>query len=146
VRLARRLLLALWAGVLVSVGGLVAPTLFAVLNDRRVAGALAAELFRRTTFLSVVVALALIALGYTHRGWRRLTPLVPALLLLASEFGVRPMLVAARGTGSDSHVFIVWHALATALYVVAAFVAVVLLCRDLRDPRDTDPGDSPPSL
>ncbi len=134
--LARRLLLALWAGALVTVGGLVAPTLFAILPDRHLAGFIAGELFRRLTLGSLVVALALLALGAGRaraRSPRWLLPLVPAALLALSEYGVRPLLEAARAaSGAGSTAFVAWHGVSTLLYVAAGIVVVVLLVRELR--------------
>ena len=138
-RLARRLLLALWAGLLVAVGALVAPTLFSILANRLVAGRIAAELFRRTTLLSIGLGLAILALGWDapagrHRG-RRLLPLVPAALLVLGEFGVRPFLEAARlAAGPGSSAFIAWHGVAAAIYLLAMLSAVGLLVEELRRP------------
>jgi len=136
-RLARELVLALWAGVLVSIGALVAPTLFAILASRVVAGGLAAELFRRTTFLSLVLAILLVALGRGRAaagGWlRRLWPLAPAALLAASEFGIRPLLEAARAaSGPAGRVFAAWHALSAAVFVAATALVIALLIAELR--------------
>lgn len=133
--LARRLLLALWAGALVTVGALVAPTLFAILPDRHMAGFIAGELFRRLTLGSFVVALALVLLGgagAAGRPARRFLPLVPAALLALSEYGVRPLLEAARaGAGAGSPAFVAWHGVSTLLYLAATVVAVWLLVREL---------------
>lgn len=135
--LARRLLLALWAGALVTVGGLVAPTLFSILPDRHMAGFIAGELFRRLTLGSFVVALALVLLGggagAVGRPAQRLLPLVPAVSLAVSEYGVRPLLEAARvGAGAGSAAFVAWHGVSSLLYLVATVVAVWLLVRELK--------------
>ena len=138
-RLARRLLLALWAGLLVSVGALLAPTLFAILANRIVAGRIAAELFRRTTLLSIVLALLIIALGWAEapvRGvGRRLLPLAPAALLALSEFGVRPFLEAARqADGPASTAFVAWHGVSAVIFLLAMLSAIGLLVEELRRP------------
>ena len=138
-KLARQLVLALWAGVLASIGGLVAPTLFAILANRVVAGGLAAELFRRTTYLSIVLALILTALGRRGErgrfGQRQLAPLVPAVLLGISEWGIRPLLEAARAaSGPVGRAFIAWHAVSSVVFVLATLVVVALLVAELRRP------------
>ncbi len=135
--LARRLLLALWAGLLVSVGALVAPTLFSILANRLVAGRIAAELFRRATFASVVLALLVCTLGWygtpARPVFRRLAPLAPAAALLLSEFAVRPVLEVARvAQGAGSAAFIAWHAVSAALYALATLLTVVLLAEELK--------------
>jgi hypothetical protein len=136
VRLARRLALALWAGILVAVGGFATPTLFATLPERALAGLVAGELFRRVTLLSLVLAAGL-ALLPGARPAARLAALVPAALLAASEWGVRPELEAVRrGAGTLSPAFAAWHAVSAALYAAATLVTVALLWRELRATRD----------
>jgi Domain of unknown function (DUF4149) len=144
VRIARRLLLALWAGVLVSVGGLLAPTLFAIVPDRPLAGLIAGELFRRTTLLSLALALALLVLARVpgegaaepERRAAGAWMLVPAGLLALSECAVRPLLEAARASGgAASPAFAAWHGVAALLYSVATVWTVALLISDLRHPR-----------
>jgi hypothetical protein len=133
--LVRRLVVALWAGVLVTVGALVAPALFRVLPERALAGLVAGELFRLVTLLSVAAAvLAFLLHGPTrvgplrHRGWS----LVPAVLLLANEYGLRPVMDAARAAGQVTPAFMAWHGLSAALYAAATAVALLLLVREAR--------------
>jgi hypothetical protein len=112
VRLARRLLLALWAGVLVTLGAIVAPVLFVTLADRQLAGRIAGELFRVATWGSVASA---------------------ALLLGASEWLVRPLLEAARAAGgAGGAAFAAWHGVSSALYLAATLWLVAELVRELR--------------
>jgi hypothetical protein len=140
VSLARRLLLALWAGLLVTVGGLVAPTLFAVVPDRPLAGLIAGELFRRTTLISLALAVALLVLvrlgakgGDLARGAAGARMLPPAGLLALSEYAVRPLLEAARASGgAGSSAFAAWHGVAALLYSAATLWTVALLVAELR--------------
>jgi uncharacterized membrane protein (UPF0136 family) len=134
--LARRLLLALWAGMLLTVGGLVAPLLFRSLPDRHLAGVVAGECFRATTYLSILIALGLLWL--TRRGpvagvrWV-LSSTGPAWLLVASELGVRPMLEAARALhGPSGGAFLAWHGVSTLLYAAATVWVVSALVQTLR--------------
>jgi hypothetical protein len=133
--LVRRLVVALWAGVLVTVGGLVAPALFRVLPERALAGLAAGELFHLVTLLSVPAAvLAFLLHARTrvgplrHRGWA----LVPAALLLANEYALRPVMDAARAAGQVTPAFMAWHGLSAALYGGATLVALLLLLREVR--------------
>lgn len=140
-KLMSELLLALWAGLLVSIGALVAPTLFAILANRVVAGAIASELFRRTTFVSIAVALVLCALdrarGAGAPRWRPLAPLVPAALLALGEFAVKPVLEAARvASGPAGRAFIAWHAVSGTLFAVATLLVVALLVIELKRQPD----------
>jgi Domain of unknown function (DUF4149) len=129
VRLARRLLLAVWAGLLLATGAVAAPTLFAVLDDRHLAGRVAGSLFRVTTMVSAGIAalLVILAAGAKNPGSpRRAAGAVgPAILLAASVWLVRPLLEAARGAGAA---FGAWHAVSSALYWTAtAWVAAELV-------------------
>ena len=137
-RLARQLLYALWAGLLATISVLVTPTLFTLpVVPRPLAGQIAAELFRRTTLLSMGIALLLLLIGAgaTERP-SRFWVLLPAALLALSEFAVRPHLELARAAaGSASAEFARWHQLATILYLAALIAVVVLLVKALRDPR-----------
>jgi hypothetical protein len=135
----RALVLALWSGALLTIGGLVAPTLFRVLPDRALAGFIAGELFHRATWLSVVAGA--IAFGLrseagadvrprfpSHRAW----PLLPAALLLANEYALRPVMDSARAAGRVTPAFMAWHGLSAALYAAATLLALALLIRELR--------------
>ena len=53
-------ILTLWVGSIITVGYLVAPTLFATLSDRQVAGMVAGSLFRLEGTISMVLSVALI--------------------------------------------------------------------------------------
>lgn len=133
--LARRVVVALWAGSLVTVGALVAPTLFRVLPERALAGLVAGELFHLVTLLSIPAA-ALAFLLHTpggpgplqHRAWA----LVPAVLLLSNEYALRPVMEAARAAGQVTPAFMAWHGLSAALYAAATLVALLLLVREAR--------------
>ncbi|MCX7059035.1 MAG: DUF4149 domain-containing protein [Proteobacteria bacterium] len=133
-----RLILALWAGGLVSLGGVVTPTLFATLEDARLAGRIAGSLFHVATLGSVLVCLVLLLVErrvqVSRPTWRQwLGRIAPVLLLAASEWGVRPLLEAARAAGgSASTEFALWHGVSTALYVAATAWVVATLAAELR--------------
>ena len=133
--LSRRVVVALWAGLLVTVGALVAPTLFRVLPERALAGLVAGELFHLVTWLSVPAA-ALAFLLHAPDGpgplRHRLWALAPAALLLANEFGLRPAMDAARAAGRVTPAFMAWHAVSAALYAGATLLALLLLVREAR--------------
>jgi len=133
---ARGVVLSLWAGSLWTVGYLAAPTLFAVLDDRRLAGEIAGRMFYAETWLSLICA-ALILLpefiGNLRRAIFRLDNIlviVCVVLLVGAEWGVRPLMDASRladgGTGPD---FAMWHGVAAGMYLCASIVALVLLWR-----------------
>ena len=65
-QIAQRLFLfvsSLWVGSLITVGYLVAPTLFATLTDRQVAGMVAGAIFQVEAYVSLVLCVALLVLA-----------------------------------------------------------------------------------
>ncbi|NBP21720.1 MAG: DUF4149 domain-containing protein, partial [Burkholderiaceae bacterium] len=65
-QIAQRLFLficSLWVGSLITVGYLVAPTLFATLSDRQVAGMVAGAIFKVEAHISLVVCVGLLVLA-----------------------------------------------------------------------------------
>ena len=133
-----RLILSLWAGGLVTLGGVVAPTLFATLDDRHLAGRIAGSLFHVATLGSVLVCALLLLLERRLQvsrptGRQLLGRVAPVLLLAVSGWVVRPLLEAAREAGpAASGAFAVWHGVATLLYVAATAWVVATLLTELR--------------
>lgn len=126
-----RVVAALWMGSLWTVCGLVAPTLFAVLNDRRLAGDLAGEFFTLATWLGVGFGALLVFLLMragtglrATRTWIAVTALAP----VASEAGLRPFMGAARAAGNMT-VFGILHAVSAALFLVACAGALVVVLK-----------------
>ena len=128
----RRIVLALWAGALWTAGFVVAPMLFATLEDRQLAGMLAGELFTAVAWLSVACLLLLGLFEYALQGWmllRRWTSalIVVALLLsLVGELGVRPLMAAAVEAG-DSGRFDLLHSVSASLYLTTSAIALALV-------------------
>lgn len=114
---ARLILIVLWAGSLWTIGLLVAPTLFATLDDPALAGRLAARFFAIETYISIVAAALwwLPAAAFATRS--RALALTIAAILCVMHFGVAPMLGR-----------IAWaHSLAAGLYLLACGLAVPLV-------------------
>jgi hypothetical protein len=129
----RRLLsvaIALWAGSLCTVCGLVAPTLFAVL-DRQSAGRAAAALFRIPAWLGLAFALVMLFAvrrePQAPRGTKALIVSTAAVPLL-SELALAPMMSSAR-TANDMARFGMLHGLSAALFLLACAGSLVLLWR-----------------
>lgn len=131
-RVALRVVLAAWLGVLLSIAALVTPVLFAVLADRHLAGVVAGQLFSAVTWASIVVAAALTVMARrldtdARRVDASMAYLAPVACLVISQWGVRPMLELARATGgSASGPFLLWHGVSTLLYAAATATAWVL--------------------
>src|SRR4051812_30024386 len=92
----RLLVAALWAGSLWTIGYLVAPTLFATLNDNVLAGVIAGSMFRAEAWLSLVCGCVLLWLMPE----RRKLLLLMVGCTLFSYFGMHPLLVEAKAAGN----------------------------------------------
>jgi hypothetical protein len=137
----RGLIAALWAGSLWTVGYLVAPTLFATLSDRVLAGTVAASMFRSQAWLSIACAALLIALLTTSvveaRARRTLLALALAILLgtLVVHFGLQPMMAALREAAGSGGVmesaqkarFGMLHGISSIIFMVQSVLAGVLV-------------------
>ena len=137
----RCLIAALWAGSLWTVGYLVAPTLFATLSDRVLAGTVAASMFRSQAWLSIACAallLVLLQMKMDELAPRRtLLALALAILLgtLVVHFGVQPMMGALREAAGSGGVmesaqksrFGMLHGISSMVYLVQSVLAGVLV-------------------
>ncbi len=133
-----RILETLWVGSLWTVGYLVAPTLFASLDDRATAGRIAGELFWIETLISVAVGIMLLAIhiSTSARRWSGRCWLIVSMvgLLSVSEWVVRPFMAAARlEQGSDSELFAILHGVSALLYLVAAVLGLGLIASGKRE-------------
>lgn len=97
------ILAGLWVGSLFTVGYLVVPTIFANLQDRQVAGMIAAAIFQAEAYVSVVVCVALLLLANAlierkrddYRSIRWIT-LVLLLISALTCFGLIPYMDGLR--------------------------------------------------
>ncbi|MES2743481.1 MAG: DUF4149 domain-containing protein [Pseudomonadota bacterium] len=139
----RALLIALWAGSIWTVGYLVAPTLFATLADRVLAGTIAGGMFRTQAWLSVGCAIALLGLLY----WRpaELAPRRRAVLMalaggmfactLLSHFALQPLMAQLREAAGPGGVmdgaaksrFGLLHGVSSVIYLLQSVLAGVLV-------------------
>jgi hypothetical protein len=119
-----RLLLVLWAGSLWSLLW-VAAVLFHLLNDRHLAGSLAARFFQIETYLGLAVAaLALVLPGRTRYFWAYFA----AALLSVNEWILKRVMHAAQVHGTAAGLsFGAWHGVSALLYVIACLAVLVLV-------------------
>lgn len=138
-----RLLALIWVGSALTIGYLVAPTLFAML-DRPVAGDVAARLFRSEAFIGVTCGILALALGnmLVRRGaseYRRLRWLVAGMLLcvLVGYFGIQPFMDALRTSAREAGIdlahsqyaarFGMLHGVASVFYLVETLLGLALI-------------------
>jgi len=138
------LALTLWAGALWTIGFIVAPTLFEMLDDRALAGNVAGSLFSSLNWVGIVAGvymLAHCAAIYRADVARQVSVwLIAAMLLiaLAMQFGIQPLIAEMRATGDivqDEALrerFALWHGVSSVLYVLQSVLAVVVVARARR--------------
>lgn len=135
----RLLVAVLWAGSLWAVGYLVAPTLFATLSDRVLAGTIAGSMFHAVAMLSLGCGLAMLLLLWRATpewdGQRRRTVLAIIVLMVmctvASHFGLQPMMAQLREAAGPSGVmesamksrFGLLHGIASGIYLIQSVLA-----------------------
>ena len=138
--------LALWVGGLWTVGFVVAPTLFRMLDERALAGTVAGALFTQMAYIGLGCGAWLAAHRIAvHRAaavrgavlW-----ILAAMLVLTAlnEFGVSPVLAALREQAGPGQVmdwavrerFAGWHALSAGLYVATAVLGAALAALQAR--------------
>lgn len=154
----RLLVAALWAGSLWTVGYLAAPTLFATLSDRVLAGTVAASMFRAEAWVSIACALVLLLLMWISAGAgsgaglfassaanyaaksRRMVMIIVLTMLactLVSHFGLQPSMAALRAAAGPGGVmeegarnqFGVLHGISQGIYLVQSLLAVWLVVK-----------------
>jgi hypothetical protein len=110
---------------------MVAPVLFATLDDRALAGTLAGELFSITAGIGLVCGSLLLVLNgvkYRALNWRGLLIAGMLLLILVGQFVLTPMIAGLRELGlSGSPGFGQLHGLASALYVITSLCGLLLV-------------------
>ncbi len=130
-RVGERILLTLWAGSMWTVGYLVAPTLFAVLDDRQLAGMLAGRLFGIVAYLGLVCGVLLLIGQVIRSGWRgwRVYALIVMLAVTAfGEFVLQPRMAALKaqgGAGAES--FAMLHGVSSTLFLIVSILALALV-------------------
>jgi len=128
-----RILLSLWVGGLWAIGYIVAPALFANLEDRALAGTLAGVMFDIIAWVGLVCAsLLLLANQLRHPGcrfnWRALVLLVMLALIVVGKFILAPMIAELRDAGSVASAdFARLHGAASVIYLVNSLLGLALL-------------------
>lgn len=135
---AERLLTVIWVGSLWTVGFLVAPVLFRVLEERATAGLVAGRLFGIESYVGLVCGGLLLLIQIVApipaktRRWRFLLLGVMLGLVLIGEFGLQPLLADLKAQGlAQGAEFARWHAVSAGLYVVNCLLGLawVVVCR-----------------
>ena len=133
---ARALLITLWAGSLWTIGYVVAPTLFATLPDRVLAGAIAGSMFTSGAWISLACGGALIGVlaiskdvSAQQRKVLYIVVLAMLAVLLANHFGLRPVMADAKAAGDKAR-FGMLHGVSMLMYLAQSVLAVVLVVKN----------------
>jgi hypothetical protein len=128
-----RILLTLWVGALWTIGYIVAPALFANLEDRSQAGTLAGVMFEIVAYLGMVCAVLLLFFNQArNRGrrvnWRAVVLFVMLLLVVLGQFLLAPMMADMRVVETaDSRAFVALHGVASIVYLINSVLGLALV-------------------
>lgn len=133
---AERILLTLWVGALWVTGFMVAPLLFAELDNRALAGSVAGSLFTLTSYLGLLCGVLLLVInGLTVRAanWRAVVIVIMLLLVVIGQFVITPMVADLRVQGlTDSARFGQLHGIASVLFLITSVLGLVLVAAGQR--------------
>lgn len=158
VNVGERILLTLWVGGTWTVGYLVAPTLFAVLDDRALAGSLAGHMFRTIGVITLVVCVTLLVIMAVRDGvvavkrWRGIALVLAVAITAGSLFVLQPAIQELRGEGivpgtEQAAQFGKMHGLSSGLYLVVSLLGLALVAAGTqgaeRSVSPSAPGERP---
>ncbi len=136
--ISERLLLTLWIGGMWTVGYIVTPTLFHMLDDRMVAGRIAGQLFTILSYIGLLSGTVLLlaqwlkSTGNKLQNWRLWVLLVMVVIVLLGQFVIQPMMVELKSAGlvPGSHAaasFGRLHGISSILFMVNSLLGLVLV-------------------
>lgn len=141
----RRLVVTVWVGSLLTIGYVVAPTLFATLADSVLAGTIAGRLFRIEAWIGIACAVILLGLArfaphdQNDKMRKRMTLLAGGMLacILVGYFALQPFMAelreaaAASGgmTGDIKARFGLLHGVSSAFYLLESILGLALVLR-----------------
>jgi hypothetical protein len=137
------ILLVLWVGGLWVIGYIAAPTLFAEIPDRQLAGNVAGELFRWIAWVGIVAGGYLLIHRLGKQGFQVLKQgffwivLGMLLLVLGQHFGIQPVMQALKDQAMPQAVmesafrnrFAAWHGVSSVVYLIESVLGLILVWR-----------------
>ena len=133
---AERILLTIWVGGMWTVGYIVAPTLFTVLDNKVLAGSIAGHLFTVMSYVGLVsggLLLLVAAMAYgisLLRQWRGLVLVGMLLIICIGQFVLQPQMAVLRDTGlsgANAIAFMRLHGIAQVLFLIASVGGLALV-------------------
>ena len=140
---AERSILALWVCGLWVAGYVVAPSLFATLDDRQLAGQLAGQVFRLMSYVGLVAGSLLLlsvlirVAGNCFREWRVWVLMSMLLLVAIGAFVIQPMMVELKAGGivpgsEQAATFGRMHGISSILFMITSLLGLSLVAVGLR--------------
>ena len=134
---------ALWVGGLWAIGAIAAPTLFATLSDKQLAGMLAGKMFTIMAYVGMVSGLYLLIYRLASDGTRAFKQwffwivFIMLALVLIGHFGIQPIIQGLKVQGGTARVlegvaadrFAHWHGIASVLYVLQSLFGLALVVK-----------------
>lgn len=138
-----RVLLTLWVGGLWIVGYLVAPILFATLEDRQLAGNLAGQMFQIMGVVGLITGGLLLISTLMNAGagwkqaWRVWLLIVMLLLVIVGAYMLQPMMQELKLQGlvpgsAQAGRFGLLHGVSSVLYLVTSVLGLCLVAAGIR--------------
>lgn len=134
-------LVAFWIGALWVVGYVVAPTLFAMLPDRVLAGNVAGRLFTLVAWIGMGAAGYLLLYLAARLGWGAFRNgmfwivLILLACTVAGQFGIQPLMAELKSSAWPRDVmnsvmrdrFATWHGVSSVLYLAQSLLGIMLV-------------------
>ena len=147
--IAERILLTLWVGGLWAIGYLAVPVLFHSLDDRRLAGEVAGQMFGVLSLVGLVCGTLLLvrAIYVAGKKWSsawRVWSLVAMLVLVAtSAFVLQPMMQELKATGllegsAAAKHFGQLHGASSVMYLITSLLGLALVAAGPGKERSAD--------
>lgn len=137
--ISEKILLTIWVGGMWSVGYIVAPVLFKML-EKSVAGNVAGQLFSIVSYLGLFCALALIAnillqYGFNPRHWQLWALLGMLLIILVGQFVLQPLMAELKAAGindANKIQFAKYHGIASIMFLLNSLAGLALVISGLK--------------
>jgi hypothetical protein len=137
------LLLSLWIGSMVGIGYIAAPVLFRLLDDRKLAGTLAGEMFSIVGLAGMIIGLLLVGSYVLNhklaatREWRFWVLCAMLIIVILSHFVVQPYMAELKlqglveGSKAAKH-FGMMHGVSSIMYLITNLLGALLIIMGLQ--------------
>ncbi len=144
----QRLLLTAWVGGMWAIGYLATPVLFASLDDRMLAGALAGQLFTKLSWVGLVCGVLILLLQWRAKAARLPRIVVGCIVLMLAitvvgQFVIQPIMVNLKAqagpgvvmAGAVRERFGMWHGISSVLFLCCSVLGALAVWRAVPSTR-----------